>query len=112
MVVSSKWTATQHYPPQPQLCTAPRKNVSQHYTQNTGVILGPVPVYSLWCGSGQSLPAASSQSCFFLLNPFRTVFLFSMLCIYYLLLVVCETDLEVLMLLVRPFMVILKIVTI
>ena len=38
---------------------------------------------------------------------FRTVFLFSMLCIYYLLLVVCETDLEVLMLLVRPFMVML-----
>lgn len=31
VVVSSKWTATQHYPPQPQLCTlSPSKNVSQH----------------------------------------------------------------------------------
>ena len=42
VVVSSKWTATQHYPPQPQLCTTPAARAKTCLnTQNSGVILGP-----------------------------------------------------------------------
>ena len=78
VVVSSKWTATQHYPPQPQLCTlSPSKNVSQHPELRSHPGTSLASVLSVVWGQPRAplapSPASSPQSYFFLLKPFRTV---------------------------------------
>ena len=65
VVVSSKWTATQHYPPQPQLCTlSPSKNVSQHpeLRSHPGTSLASASVLSVvWGQPRASLPCILSS---------------------------------------------------
>ena len=63
VVVSSKWTATQHYPPQPQLCTlSPSKNVSQHpeLRSHPGTSLASV-LSVVWGQPRASLPCILSS---------------------------------------------------
>ena len=61
VVVSSKWTATQHYPPQPQLCTlSPSKNVSQHPELGSHPGTSLASVLSVVWGQPRASPAPDS----------------------------------------------------